>query len=144
VVLAALVVGLFNACGSGDDLGFTPGPSATPGLSPAPSGSPVPSGSPTASADDGVPTVAYAELPPEAHHAIDLIDRGGPYPYRQDDGTFSNRERLLPEEPDGYYREYTVETPGSPDRGARRIVAARDGTLYYTDDHYESFRRIDR
>jgi ribonuclease T1 len=55
---------------------------------------------------------------------------------------FQNREHRLPREPAGYYHEYTVETPGSPDRGARRIITVRDGTMYYTSDHYESFRRI--
>lgn len=135
MALAALVVGLLGDCGPGDYPVAPPNSSFTPGLSPSPSGS-VP--------DDGMPTVAYADLPPEAHHTIDLIEHGGPYPYRQDDGVFANREGLLPPQPRGYYREYTVVTPGSPDRGARRIIAARDGTLYYTDDHYESFRRISR
>lgn len=92
--------------------------------------------------DDGMATVAAADLPPEARTTIDLIRAGGPFPYHQDGVVFQNRERLLPIESSGYYHEYTVETPGSPDRGARRIVAARDGTLYYTADHYESFRRI--
>jgi ribonuclease T1 len=57
---------------------------------------------------------------------------------------FQNRENLLPQKPSGYYREYTVETPGSPDRGPRRIVTGADGEMYYTDDHYESFRRVIR
>ncbi len=95
-------------------------------------------------APDGLPVVALADLPPEAAETVDLIDDGGPYPHEQDDGTFFNREGLLPEEPEGFYREYTVETPGSDDRGARRIVAGDDGTLWWTDDHYASFARIDR
>jgi ribonuclease T1 len=73
-----------------------------------------------------------------------LIEAGGPFPYRQDGATFQNREGLLPSEPAGYYREYTVETPGSEDRGARRIIAGKGGELYWTDDHYASFTRIDR
>ncbi|GAA4796923.1 ribonuclease domain-containing protein [Lysobacter hankyongensis] len=83
-------------------------------------------------------------LPPEAIDTLQTIARGGPYPYRQDDGVFGNRERRLPSQPRGYYREYTVETPGSRDRGARRIVAGgRPPTEYfYTDDHYRSFRRF--
>jgi len=84
-------------------------------------------------------------LPPEAITTLDLILRGGPYPYRQDGGTFQNRERLLPERPRGYYREYTVPTPGAPDRGARRFVTGGDPpeVFYYTQDHYRSFRRIE-
>jgi ribonuclease T1 len=92
----------------------------------------------------GLPAVALADLPPEASQTLDLIDAGGPYPYDQDDGVFMNREDILPDEADGYYREYTVETPGSDDRGARRIVAGDGGEFYWTDDHYASFARIER
>jgi ribonuclease T1 len=67
----------------------------------------------------------------------------GDLPYEEDGGVFQNRERLLPEQPLGYYREYTVETPGSPDRGARRLVIGEGGETYYTDDHYASFEEID-
>ena len=81
-------------------------------------------------------------LPPEARETISLIRKGGPFPYERDGVTFGNRERLLPAKERGWYREYTVKTPGARDRGARRIVAGRDGTLYYTDDHYRSFKRI--
>lgn len=83
-------------------------------------------------------------LPPEAIDTLQTIARGGPYPYRQDDGVFGNRERRLPSQPRGYYREYTVETPGSRDRGARRIVAGGrpPAEYFYTDDHYRSFRRF--
>ena len=95
-------------------------------------------------ASDGLPTIAFAQLPREAQETIRLIDRGGPFPYKQDGTTFGNRERLLPAQPQGYYREYTVITPGESDRGARRIVAGRGGELYYTDDHYESFKRVVR
>jgi ribonuclease T1 len=73
-----------------------------------------------------------------------LIDRGGPYPYKKDGSTFSNREAQLPLQPRGYYREYTVPTPGSRDRGARRVVQGKDGDTYYTSDHYKTFVRIDR
>ena len=75
---------------------------------------------------------------------IALIDHGGPFPYPQDGDTFRNDEGLLPDQPTGYYREYTVETPGSDDRGARRIVAGSAGELCWTDDHYNSFSRITR
>ncbi len=85
-----------------------------------------------------------AFLPKEALATLQLIERGGPYPYRQDDGVFQNRERKLPQQPRGYYREFTVETPGSRDRGARRIVAGGQPPVefFYTDDHYRSFRRF--
>jgi len=81
-------------------------------------------------------------LPPEARATLQLIQAGGPFPHRQDGRVFSNRERLLPLKKRGYYREYTVKTPGARDRGARRIVAGTDGEYYYTDDHYRTFRRI--
>lgn len=99
----------------------------------------------TAKRDPSANSAGYPDfLPPEAIDTLQTIARGGPYPYRQDDGVFGNRERRLPSQPRGYYREYTVETPGSRDRGARRIVAGgRPPTEYfYTDDHYRSFRRF--
>lgn len=84
-----------------------------------------------------------AFLPPEAHETLRLIARGGPFPHRQDGSVFGNREGLLPRRPGGYYREYTVETPGLGHRGARRIVTGGQPpeVYYYTDDHYASFRR---
>jgi ribonuclease T1 len=81
-------------------------------------------------------------LPREAVETIALIRKGGPFPYQRDGAVFGNREKLLPARERGWYREYTVKTPGARDRGARRIVAGRDGTLYYTHDHYRSFQRI--
>lgn len=72
-----------------------------------------------------------------------LIDAGGPFPYAKDGAVFGNLERLLPAHPRGWYREYTVPTPGAGDRGARRIVAGRDGVRYYTADHYDSFARVE-
>ncbi|MDN5924400.1 MAG: ribonuclease [Xanthomonadales bacterium] len=81
-------------------------------------------------------------LPPQAHATLALIATRGPYPHRQDGSVFQNREGHLPRQPRGYYHEYTVATPGSRDRGARRIITG--GTpptmYYYTDDHYRSFR----
>ena len=71
------------------------------------------------------------------------IEAGDPLPHQEDGGVFQNREGLLPEQPLGYYREYTVATPGSPDRGARRLVIGEGGETYYTDDHYASFEEID-
>ena len=84
-------------------------------------------------------------LPAEALDTLRRIRAGGPYRHRQDDGVFGNREGLLPDRPRGWYREYTVDTPGARDRGARRIVTGGrpPAEFYYTDDHYRSFRRID-
>ena len=86
--------------------------------------------------------IAVAELPGEARQTIALIRKGGPFPYERDGVVFGNFEKRLPAQPRGYYREYTVKTPGARNRGARRIVAGKGGELYYTDDHYQSFRRI--
>jgi guanyl-specific ribonuclease Sa len=85
-----------------------------------------------------------AFLPPEAIVTLELIEQGGPFPYDRDGTTFQNRERRLPDKPRGYYREYTVATPGSSDRGARRIVAGGQPpeVYYYTQDHYQSFRPV--
>lgn len=96
-----------------------------------------------------VGTVALAALPPEAQHTERLIRSGGPFPHTKDGTVFGNRERLLPGHPRGYYREYTVPTPGSRDRGARRIVCGgqlprEPEACFYTEDHYASFRRIVR
>lgn len=86
-----------------------------------------------------------AFLPAEAHDVLRRIARGGPFAYRQDGRVFHNRERRLPPQPRGYYREYTVATPGSPDRGPRRIVTGGQPPqeYWYTDDHYRSFRRFE-
>jgi ribonuclease T1 len=86
-----------------------------------------------------------AFLPREAHDVLRRIATGGPFDHRQDGGTFQNRENRLPKQPRGYYREYTVQTPGSDDRGARRIVTGGDppSEYFYSDDHYRSFRRFD-
>ena len=81
-------------------------------------------------------------LPPEARQTIALIKAGGPFPYPRDGIVFNNREGQLPRKAPGYYHEYTVKTPGARDRGARRIIAGRDGELYYTDDHYRTFKRV--
>jgi ribonuclease T1 len=83
-------------------------------------------------------------LPAEAHATLEAIARGGPFRYDRDGSVFENREGRLPSKPRGYYREYTVDTPGSRDRGARRIVTGGHPpeVFYYTDDHYGSFRRI--
>ncbi|NSC24562.1 ribonuclease [Streptomyces albus subsp. chlorinus] len=88
--------------------------------------------------------ICLSKLPPEAHETLDLIEQGGPYPYPQDGTVFQNREGVLPDQPEGYYHEYTVETPGSDDRGARRIVTGdKEQEDYYTADHYASFDLVD-
>ena len=88
--------------------------------------------------------VALSSLPPQAADTVRLIEKGGPFPYPGNDGVvFHNNEHLLPGRPDGYYHEYTVPTPGSQTRGARRMITARDGKYYYTGDHYESFVQVD-
>jgi ribonuclease T1 len=92
----------------------------------------------------GLPIVALADLPPEAADTAAVIDAGGPYSNRQDGAVFENREGLLPKRERGYYHEYTVPTPGSDDRGARRIVVGAQGEMYWTADHYDSFAWIDR
>lgn len=86
--------------------------------------------------------VRVADLPAEARQTLGLIRSGGPFPYARDGAAFGNREGQLPKRRRGYYHEYTVQTPGARDRGARRIVAGEAGELYYTDDHYRSFKRI--
>jgi ribonuclease T1 len=87
-------------------------------------------------------TVVVAKLPAEAVGTLRLIASDGPYPFAKDGATFSNREGLLPRHSSGWYREFTVVTPGSGDRGARRIIAGQDGSRFYTSDHYASFREV--
>jgi ribonuclease T1 len=94
-----------------------------------------------------IPTCALSSLPSQAPDTLDLIHSGGPFPYPQDGTVFQNREGILPDESSGYYHEYTVKTPGSDDRGARRLVGGGVLTtpeyVYYTDDHYSSFCEVD-
>jgi len=86
--------------------------------------------------------IPLGQLPHEAGQTLALIKAGGPFPYTKDGAVFSNREGQLPKRNRGHYREYTVKTPGAKDRGARRIVSGVPGEYYYTDDHYQTFRRI--
>jgi guanyl-specific ribonuclease Sa len=89
-------------------------------------------------------SVALSALPAQVAATVRLVERGGPFPYPHNDGVvFHNNERHLPREPDGYYREYTVPTPGSTDRGARRLIIGKPGEYWYTGDHYETFQRVD-
>lgn len=97
-------------------------------------------------APDALPEVALVELPKEAQDLRALIGKGGPFHYSRDGVVFGNRERILPPKPHGYYHEYTVKTRGAKDRAARRMVCGGPKTVpdacYYSDDHYQSFRRI--
>ncbi len=119
---------------------------APPAFAPALSGSGsyVP---PARAADPATSATLPGFLPAEARDTVALIRRGGPFAHRQDGNVFGNREGRLPRQPRGWYREYTVETPGSRDRGARRIVTGGTPPVewYYSDDHYDSFRsfRVD-
>lgn len=101
---------------------------------------------PPARVDGPQATIAITELPRQGRETYELIRQGGPFPYDKDGVVFGNRERALPAHPRGYWREYTVKTPGSRDRGARRIVcggpARSPQACYYTADHYASFRKI--
>ncbi|HRW18750.1 MAG TPA: ribonuclease domain-containing protein [Dermatophilaceae bacterium] len=139
LVLAIVVVALWLR-GSGGSAGTAP-------AAPAPSAAAGPSrGASAGGATDpasGLRWVDESALPAQARETLALIRKGGPYPYpRNDDQTFGNREGILPKQPSGFYKEYTVVTPGSADRGERRIIVGKDGAKYYTDDHYDSFRRI--
>jgi ribonuclease T1 len=91
--------------------------------------------------EGGEVTVAVDQLPKEAQQALARIKAGGPFPYARDGIVFGNYEGRLPARPRGTYHEYTVKTPGKRNRGTRRIITG-DGEFYYTDDHYETFRRI--
>ena len=140
VLLAVLVGVVLTACGSSLPRGSatysgtsTGGAAATPsdaaGLAPA---APVSS----------LRTMLVAQLPQQGVDTLQLIASGGPFPYSKDGVVFSNREGVLPQHRSGWYHEYTVITPGSSDRGARRIIAGDDGGRFYTDDHYASFREV--
>lgn len=117
---------------------------ATPGATPLSGVTAAPGESDLAPAEatSDLPTMTVAQLPPEASAMLALIAEGGPYEYSQDGQTFQNREGILPAAAYGSYAEYTVETPGSSDRGARRLVVSDTGAVFYTDDHYQSFREV--
>jgi len=94
--------------------------------------------------DSGLAVKALSALPGQAADTWKLIQKGGPYPYPRNDGVvFENREKVLPRKQSGYYHEFTVKTPGSPDRGARRLITGQAQELYFTEDHYASFVVVD-
>ena len=99
---------------------------------------------PVPGASSGLPVEELSDLPEQVRETWELIGRGGPFPYPRNDGvTFQNRERRLPEQARDHYREYTVPTPGSDDRGARRLVTGSADEVFYTGDHYASFVVVD-
>ncbi|PZG89557.1 ribonuclease [Streptomyces sp. NTH33] len=98
---------------------------------------------PADAAATAVGSICYSALPSQAYDTLRLIDKGGPFPYSQDGAVFQNREGVLPKQSTGYYHEYTVVTPGSPDRGARRIVTGQKTREdHYTSDHYVTFKLV--
>ena len=145
--LVALVLAACGASGSGTAASSASAPQASssgghtsqpkPVVSPSDAGRLAP-----AQATTDLRTMTVAMLPKQAIDTLRLIADDGPYPYAKDGATFSNREGLLPKHPSGWYREFTVVTPGSDDRGARRIIAGQDGSRFYTSDHYSSFREV--
>ncbi|CAM5580586.1 ribonuclease domain-containing protein [Streptomyces abikoensis] len=131
VLLAALPLLLLPACSSSDGNSKKGGGGgASTAAPPAPSWA------------HGMKTVSRDKLPPEARKTLDLIDKGGPFPYEKDGTVFGNYENRLPKQARGYYHEYTVPTPGSRNRGARRIIAGSHAERYYTSDHYETFEAV--
>jgi ribonuclease T1 len=152
VAAVLLLAWLFTGGNQGDDPSGTatePAPSSsspTHQFTETNTPSTEPTGTPSSDTDpeSGLPYVDEARLPAEARDVLDRIDAGGPFKYPRDDGkAFENREDLLPDQPMGYYREYTVErAPG--ERGPLRIVTGDDDEYYWTDDHYDSFSRIRR
>ena len=128
-LIALVVVGYFAKDLTGTSSDPVPPPASAPGVP---------------GADSGLPVKPLSSLPEQVKDTWELIERGGPFPYPRNDGVaFRNRERLLPAKPSDYYREYTVPTPGSDDRGARRLVTGSSDEVYYTADHYESFVVVD-
>lgn len=122
-----------SGAGSSSEPGSSSGPGAAPTCIPPATGA------------DGLAWVCLGALPRQAQETVALIDAGGPFPYAKDGATFNNFEGVLPRQTRGYYREYTVRTPGERDRGARRIVSGdRERELFYTADHYDSFVRVQR
>jgi len=148
VVLTRLVGGGSEGSGSAGPGASASSPSSAADSSSRAPRSPstrAPSAAATRDPETGLRVVALSSLPSQAQQTVALIDRGGPFPYRQDGATFGNRERRLPSHPNGWYREYTVVTPGEGDRGPRRIVTGDDDRqVFYTADHYDSFVRVAR
>jgi len=150
VALVAVLLGLVGPGGSDAvPAASTSSSRATPAVgSASPTARPSPSATRAEGGRDprsGLRVVALSELPGEAQATVALIDAGGPFPYSQDGVTFGNYEHVLPAHPRGWYREYTVRTPGERDRGPRRVVTGdHDTQIFYTADHYASFVQVSR
>jgi ribonuclease T1 len=136
--LVIAVVVLVIAMVGGQQLPTTPAPSSGA----VASTTTAPTAASARSNPSGLPAINASQLPKEARQTLALIAKGGPYPYDRDGVNFGNFEGILPKKGSGFYQEYTVVTPGESDRGARRIIAGKDGAKYYTADHYESFKFI--
>ncbi|MEU7635912.1 MULTISPECIES: guanyl-specific ribonuclease [unclassified Streptomyces] len=138
-LLAALLLVLTGCSTGGDGKGSSAGthrPAATGTADPRSPGGAAPGWA------KGLPTVPAKGLPAEAQRTLKLIDAGGPFPYPKDGTVFGNYEKQLPKEPRGYYHEYTVDTPGSRNRGARRLITGKQHEFFYTEDHYKSFKAV--
>lgn len=143
VFLCAALVGAVGCSGKKPAPAAATSTSASTGsgVDVAPSGA-ASSAVPTPGWAKGMATVRASALPQQARDVLALIDKGGPYQYRQDGTVFGNFEKVLPQKKRGYYHEFTVKTPGERDRGARRIVTGGGGEFFYTDDHYDTFKAV--
>jgi ribonuclease T1 len=138
-LIALVVVGWFVRDLREPDTATTPVGSASPSASISVSTGGVPGAKAS-----GLDVKSLSSLPAEAGATWKLIEANGPFPYPRNDGvTFQNREKRLPQQKAGYYKEYTVPTPGSPDRGARRLVTGSEKEVFYTGDHYSTFVVVD-
>ncbi|MYT28727.1 MULTISPECIES: ribonuclease domain-containing protein [unclassified Streptomyces] len=138
-LLAALLL-VLTGCSTGGDGKGSSAPSHRPSATATAGGRP--SGGAAPGWAKGLPTVPADRLPAEARRTLKLIDAGGPFPYPKDGTVFGNYEKRLPAEPRGYYHEYTVDTPGAKNRGARRLITGKHHEFFYTGDHYKSFQAV--
>ncbi len=140
IAVVVLVVAMVGG-GSLTTQSTTPAPGST-AASPAAAVTNPAAASPAVDNPSTLPSINASQLPKEARQTLALIAKGGPYPYDRDGVNFGNFEGLLPKKSGGFYKEYTVPTPGESDRGARRIIVGKDSAKYYIPDHYESLMFI--